>query len=370
MSRSVIKYTVFCALCVVPFVVQAQITFTNTDVLSLLGKTQVTRNDTTRNVTVNVGAAGANQIWDFRTQVINGENFTIQYLLPQNTPFAAQFPQANFVQKADFTGLFTGTAYTYSNVSANAWTQFGIVSISEGTADVDTLNELIVPLPLQFNQTWSVTDMDSTGDPATFAIVFKTSSENTVDAWGTIRLPFGDVSCLRIRTIDIDITAIYSGGILLQSDTSRSISYVWATKEHGGVVGIFSQRGETNPNFTNALSFTLLQSTVTSIEESEASNGSPSDFMLAQNYPNPFAHDIAPTTIRFALPQATFTEIAVFNLLGEQVRVLTSQVLASGTHAIRWDGRDESGRALTSGTYVYRLKAGKIQLSRTLLLLK
>ncbi|MCI0555237.1 MAG: T9SS type A sorting domain-containing protein, partial [Anaerolineae bacterium] len=211
---------------------------------------------------------------------------------------------------------------------------------------------------------------DSTGDPATFAIIFKTSSENTVDAWGTIRLPFGDVSCLRIRTIDIDITAIYSGGLLLQSDTSRRISYAWVTKDHGGVVGITSQEDETNPNFTDASSFTLLQSTVTAVEEPDESHRIPDGFMLTQNYPNPFAHNIAATTIRFALPQATFTEIAVFNLLGEQVCVLTSQVLSSGTHAVRWDGRDESGRLLASGTYVYRLKAGDVQMSRTLLLLK
>jgi hypothetical protein len=370
MFKSVTIRAVFCALSVLPFAVQAQITITNTDILSLVGKTQTLRDDTTGSVTVNVGAAGANQTWDFRAQVINGENLTTQYLLPQNTPFAAQFPQANFAQKIDFTGLFAGSVYSYSTVAANAWTQVGNVFTSPDTAVADTSNELIVPLPLQFSQTWSATTVDSTGDPATFAIVVKTSSVETVDAWGTIRLPLGDVSCLRIRSNETDITATYFGGMLFQSDTSTAISFTWVTKNHGAVASITSQDGETNPNFTNASSFTLLQSTVTAVDETNAPRGIPSGFMLAQNYPNPFARNVAATTIRFSMPQTAFAELAVFTLQGEQVRVLASQVLTSGTHTFRWDGRDESGRALASGTYVYRLKAGKVQMSRTLLLLK
>jgi hypothetical protein len=370
MFKSATRRAAFCALGVLPFVVQAQITITNNDILNLLGKTQVLRDDTTGSVTVNVGTAGANQTWDYRTQVINGENFTTQYLLPQNTPFAAQFPQANFAQKIEFTGVFAGLAYSYSTVTANAWTLVGTAITFQDTTVVDTLNELVVPLPLQFNRTWSATTVDSIGDPATFAIVVKTSSVATVDAWGTIRLPFGDASCLRIRSNDTDITRIYINGMLFQSDTSTSISYTWASRDHGGVTSITSQEGETNPNFTEASSFTLLQSTATAVDEPNASNGIPSGFMLAQNYPNPFAHNAAATTIRISMPQTAFAELAVFTLQGEQVRVLASQVLTSGTHAFRWDGRDDSGRALASGIYVYRLKAGKTQMSRTLLLLK
>lgn len=49
------------AFCLLPLAAQAQITITNTDILSLLGKTQITRDDTTGSVVVNVGTSGANR---------------------------------------------------------------------------------------------------------------------------------------------------------------------------------------------------------------------------------------------------------------------------------------------------------------------
>ena len=49
---------------------QAQITVTSTDVLGLIGKTHEVESDTTFGVSVNVGSAGANQTWDFRSATI------------------------------------------------------------------------------------------------------------------------------------------------------------------------------------------------------------------------------------------------------------------------------------------------------------
>ncbi len=369
MFKSATVRAALCALCLLPFVAQAQITIASTDVLSLLGKTQITRDDTLGSVTVNLGAAGGNQTWDYRTQVISGENFTTDYVLPQTTPYAAQFPQANFTQKVTFQDASAGTAYLYSTVTASTWRLLGLAGESQDTTFVLEQEDEIAPLPLQFNRAWTVTSADTFDFPPA-VIINKSVSERTVDAWGTIRLPLGDVSCLRIRSNDTDISLTYFNGMLFLSDTSTSINYLWVTKEHGAVASVISQANETNPNFTEASSFSLLQSTGTAVDEPNVPNEVPNGFVLAQNYPNPFARSVAATTIRFALPQAAFAELAVFTLQGELVRVLTSQVLAPGSHTFRWDGRDESGRALASGTYVYRLKAGKTQMSRTLLLME
>lgn len=81
MPTSTAMRAVFCALSVLTFSARAQISVTSTDILGLLGKSQVFRSDTTGSIPVNVGAAGAGQIWDFRTQTINGENLTIHYSL-------------------------------------------------------------------------------------------------------------------------------------------------------------------------------------------------------------------------------------------------------------------------------------------------
>jgi hypothetical protein len=42
----------------------------------------------------------------------------------------------------------------------------------------------------------------------------------------------------------------------------------------------------------------------------------------------------------------------------------------AGTYEIRWDGRDDDGRELASGVYLYQLKAGEVSQQRKLLLLR
>jgi hypothetical protein len=78
-------------------------------------------------------------------------------------------------------------------------------------------------------------------------------------------------------------------------------------------------------------------------------------FGMDQNYPNPFNPS---TTIRYAMPEASDVRLVVYNILGQEVRVLVNQYLPAGAHAIQWDGRDAIGRGVASGIYVYRLAAG------------
>ena len=83
--------------------------------------------------------------------------------------------------------------------------------------------------------------------------------------------------------------------------------------------------------------------------------GLPGQFALEQNYPNPFN---SATMIRFALPENEAVELEVFNLMGQKVATLVEGVHQAGTYAIRWDGRDDDGRQLASGVYLYRLRVG------------
>ena len=93
----------------------------------------------------------------------------------------------------------------------------------------------------------------------------------------------------------------------------------------------------------------------------------PQAFSLAQNAPNPFNSE---TVIRFALPQPSQVELTIYNLLGQPVAVLVQEPSAAGTFSVRWDGRDQAGRAVTSGVYLYQLRAGEYTEVRKLLLLR
>jgi hypothetical protein len=89
--------------------------------------------------------------------------------------------------------------------------------------------------------------------------------------------------------------------------------------------------------------------------EGGASANGPAVPRLDPNVPNPFNPS---TLVAFALPggDARACELTIFDLAGRKVRLLLQQRLEPGQHEFRWDGRDDSGRAVSSGVYFARLE--------------
>ena len=81
----------------------------------------------------------------------------------------------------------------------------------------------------------------------------------------------------------------------------------------------------------------------------------PGDFFLFQNHPNPFNPE---TEIRFQLPEASHVVIRIINTLGQEIRILAERQYETGYHNVRWDGKDNNGNLVSSGIYLYQLKAG------------
>lgn len=89
---------------------------------------------------------------------------------------------------------------------------------------------------------------------------------------------------------------------------------------------------------------------------SEEASSLPSVLKIYPNYPNPFN----PTTvIRFDMTQTLPVRVVMYNMVGQQVRVLHDGSLSMGSHSLVWDGRDGTGNAVASGTYFYVIKAGE-----------
>lgn len=94
----------------------------------------------------------------------------------------------------------------------------------------------------------------------------------------------------------------------------------------------------------------------------EFGSGIPADFTMDQNYPNPFN----PTsTIRFGVPKASEVQLIVYNMLGQKVKVLVDRQMQAGWHSVKFDAS-----SLSSGTYVYRIKAGDFVQTRKMMLIK
>ena len=84
--------------------------------------------------------------------------------------------------------------------------------------------------------------------------------------------------------------------------------------------------------------------------------------------PNPFNPQ---TNIRYELREAGNVRLEVYDLAGRRIRVLRDGVAESaGQHEVTWDGRSDTGRAVPSGTYLYRLEVGSFVATRRMALVR
>ena len=95
----------------------------------------------------------------------------------------------------------------------------------------------------------------------------------------------------------------------------------------------------------------------------------PTEFSLKQNYPNPFNPS---TSIEYIIPEGKsgHVRIDVYDLRGGLVKTLVEQAVQPGIYSTVWDGRDEFGKQVSSGIYMYRLRAGNVVKSNKMMLMK
>ena len=94
---------------------------------------------------------------------------------------------------------------------------------------------------------------------------------------------------------------------------------------------------------------------------------SQSSFTLYQNYPNPFNSG---TEIWYDIPIQGNVKLAVYNLLGQVVKVLVDENQEVKEYVINWDGTNLKGEKAPSGLYLYRLETGSVVLTKKMLCLE
>jgi len=94
----------------------------------------------------------------------------------------------------------------------------------------------------------------------------------------------------------------------------------------------------------------------------------PNNWYLSQNHPNPFN---AETVIQYQVPHSSLVKIEVFNLLGQQIKVLVNnEAKEPGIYQVRWDGLDNMSRPVGSGIYIYKMKAGNFEAMKKMVLVQ
>ncbi|HEX9973748.1 MAG TPA: T9SS type A sorting domain-containing protein [bacterium] len=93
----------------------------------------------------------------------------------------------------------------------------------------------------------------------------------------------------------------------------------------------------------------------------------PRTFALYQNYPNPFNPS---TIIKYQLPKSEHVKITIFNILGQQVRLLVDTKKDADIYSVDWDGCDDKGVSLASGVYLCRMEASDFVFLRKMLIIR
>jgi len=170
---------------------------------------------------------------------------------------------------------------------------------------------------------------------------------------------------IEVETADTNVTNItplsQSYGNIAPGQTKSSSVASFTTQNNPNnidfIIHIFSKNMEFWSDSLNVI--------ITGIAENEISI--PKEYNLEQNYPNPFNPS---TTIRFQLPQSRDVSLIVYNMLGQKVRTLLNNTVSAGDYKIEWDGRDDSGKDVASGIYLYRLTSKNFVRSQKMLLIR
>jgi choloylglycine hydrolase len=166
-----------------------------------------------------------------------------------------------------------------------------------------------------------------------------------------------DFSCDTVSKM-LNINADLSGDV-----TEQFSDYDWQANETM-IKTAWEELGSTNiyPPALQIISRypETFECTVTDADETK--NQIPRKFELNQNYPNPFNPS---TGISYKIHELSYIELKVFNLIGREMATLVRKEQNAGNYEIRFDGSQ-----LSSGVYLYQLKANNIIKTNKMLLMK
>jgi len=330
----------------------AQITITSGDVANMfaVGNSATIHEDTLQS-SIDIGSTGGGNSWDFTTFQSN-LMVTLESIDPATSPYITDFPTANICNYSTSTlGGNLSEIWTYSKLNE----QFDVLGNAvESSALPGFVTEIKYDPyrrqyehPFTINSQWSDTYTQTiliNGTPVNSSSI---SISTIVDAYGTMTIPGGaSYEALRIRE-ELTISGI----------TSVNFSFI---SKNGAQVNVNAV--SSNPPNSGMISVdgtTYYDGLTTSVEQI---SGLPNDYSLSQNYPNPFNPS---TKIEYSIPEASFVQLKVYDILGKEVVELINEEQSAGVYRA-----DFSGYGLASGLYISRITAGNYTSSIKMTLMK
>lgn len=335
------------------------VTITEEDVREQMavGKFIINQTDTLTK-SVNIGLTGATS-WDF-SALLSHTSTALTSVTPSTTPYISSFPNATFALQTEvgfpqvpgitltaFVYLVLDTNLTNPGIMGGTSTIFGPVVYNLTNAPSD----VTYALPSTFGTTWNSVYLESTvvtlnGSP----VYTENQSHNArcvVDAYGPMTLPGGLVQeALRIRIDD-------------STSDGEGVTYIFVSK-NGALVRAKAAGPALPDTGTIPVASVMWNGPVPT--DIQVAGGMPTEFVLRQNFPNPFNPT---TTIEYTLPRSGFVTLKVYNTLGQELATLVSGEEVAGKASATW-----SASGFPSGVYFYRMTAGEYVETKKMLLMK
>lgn len=217
--------------------------------------------------------------------------------------------------------------------------------------DEDTLrNKSITVYPEDVEQLTLFTDQVDTHIPSP-ELTYPANGDETPSTF-TLRWNMNHSSNLEIK---IDTTAHFRAPITYEISGQDSLRI---QELEIGKTYYWKARYMLDENFSpwsDVLTFKVITTTDTPVE-------TPPEFKVYANYPNPFNHN---TVIPFYLPENEIVRIEILTVTGQKVALLRDERMNAGNHKISFDAE-----GLSSGIYIYNIRAGYHQETRKMLLIK
>ncbi len=196
----------------------------------------------------------------------------------------------------------------------------------------------------------------------------------TNELWGTSANVFGSNVDLVFK---VNLTTGDTTGVGHTGLGKRTNDIVF--DEDGDLFGVIGSESELNDfvsidtstgigtiigslGFKHILGLAYEETGVTDVEEETNNNKLPEDFILKQNYPNPFN---PVTKIKYGIPNNSFVEIRIYNMLGSEIATLVNEDKPAGNYEAVFNASN-----LASGIYFYRMRADNYSMTRKMILLK
>ncbi|MCK4694224.1 MAG: T9SS type A sorting domain-containing protein, partial [Candidatus Cloacimonetes bacterium] len=245
---------------------------------------------------------------------------------------------------------------------ASDWSVDKIYKINPFTSEVDTLvsSGLTNPVGIMFDPNYSRLILCCLEDNSPVRAVDVQTGEVS-------EIAFPNIGSLDAITRDTDgnfYISSWSEGAIYKFDQDFLNTPEIISTGHNGPSGLefFPETNILGVTNYNSNSISLIYLVVKSTEMKIIYNK-----LNLINYPNPFNPT---TTINYTLKEDTKVILEIYNIKGQKVRTLVDKHLEASNHMVVWNGRNDSGKSVSSGIYFYKMKSGNYSSTKKMILLK